>query len=368
MTAVIINCFETYEERVGLLKRALKSEGYEVCIYTSDYLHIKKEKRNAPGPDFTLFHACPYKKNLSFSRLRSHAKLAKDIFSYLNNKPVPELIWVFLPPNSFAQEAAAYKKTHSKVKLIFDVIDLWPEGMPIGIIKQLPPGRLWRSLRNRNLPFADCIVTECNRYRSFMGRKEIGSKAETIYMARPEEHFELTFVPPEDGKISLCYLGSINHLIDIELICKVIQAFKKKKDVVLHVIGDGDSRKLFLESAEEAGAEIVYHGILYDREEKRRIMSSCHYGLNIMKKSVCVGFTLKSMDYFEFGLPLINNLKGDTFLINEKYNTGINIDENVSEFKEYSPNMRENARSFFCDNLTEDRFDERIHDVIMKLG
>ncbi len=367
MTAVIINCFETYEERVELLERALQNEGYKVSVLTSDYLHIAKMMRTTERPGYTLFHALPYKRNLSLKRLYSHAKLAREIFAYLERHVDPELIWVMLPPNSFAQRAKEYKRNHREVKLVFDIIDLWPEGMPFGMVKGFPLGTLWKSLRNRSLPFCNQVVTECDRYRTFLGKATEVSMVKTIYMSRPEEKLDLTFLPPKNGEIALCYLGSINHLIDIDLICKVIQIFKKKKEVVLHVIGDGESREVFLKKTKRAGAIVKYHGIIYDREEKRGIMSSCHYGLNIMKKGVCVGLTMKSIDYFEFGLPLINNLKGDSYQINEKYKTGINIDENISEFNEYSYNMRENARTFFSKNLTEACFDKKIHDIVMKL-
>ena len=364
MTAVIINCFETYEERVELLKRALIKEGYEVCIYASDYLHSVKKERRSPGMEYILFHAYPYKSNLSFRRLLSHYSLARNIFSFLNKNPEPQLIWLLLPPNSCAREAAAYKKNHPGVKLVFDIIDLWPEGMPVEIFKYLPMGNIWRSLRNKNLPFADCIVIECDRYRSFLGKLKNKPGIKTVYMSRPLEKLDLTFVPPKEGNVALCYLGSINHLIDIKYICKVIRNFKKKTDVELHVIGDGENRATFLKKAQKAGALVKYHGLIYDREEKRKIMNACHYGLNIMKKNICVGFTMKSIDYYEFGLPNINNLDGDTRWINEKYKTGVNICDGIMDFDNYSCEMRENARRFFCDYLTEERFDKKIHEII----
>ena len=49
-----------------------------------------------------------------------------------------------------------------------------------------------------------------------------------------------------------------------------------------------------------------------------------------MIDSVKVGLTIKSIDYFSYGLPLINNIKGDTWkLINER-GIGINFDGDVN--------------------------------------
>ena len=66
-----------------------------------------------------------------------------------------------------------------------------------------------------------------------------------------------------------------------------------------------------------------------------------------MKKSVCVGLTMKSIDYFEFGLPIINNIKGDTWNAVEEYGIGINY-RRRDLLITVSPNNveRKNARNF----------------------
>lgn len=43
-----------------------------------------------------------------------------------------------------------------------------------------------------------------------------------------------------------------------------------------------------------------------------------------MKDSVCVGLTMKSIDYFQHGLPIINNIKADTTELVEEYKVGFN--------------------------------------------
>lgn len=46
-----------------------------------------------------------------------------------------------------------------------------------------------------------------------------------------------------------------------------------------------------------------------------------------MKDSTCVGLTMKSIEYFKFGLPILNNIKEDSKKIVEKYEVGFNISE-----------------------------------------
>ena len=84
-----------------------------------------------------------------------------------------------------------------------------------------------------------------------------------------------------------------------------------------------------IDAAERAGASVVYHGKIYDPQAKQDIFDKCHFGLNIMKNCVCVGLTMKSIDYFQHGLPIINNIPGDTAEIINKYKVGINIDKDL---------------------------------------
>jgi len=72
------------------------------------------------------------------------------------------------------------------------------------------------------------------------------------------------------------------------------------------------------------------HGAVYDDEKKQQIFDQCHFGLNIMKPTVCVGLTMKSLDYFRAQLPIINSIKGDTSTFVEEYQIGFN------DYKDYT--------------------------------
>ena len=51
----------------------------------------------------------------------------------------------------------------------------------------------------------------------------------------------------------------------------------------------------------------------------------------MMKPGVCVGLTMKSIDYFCYGLPLINNIPGDTWQLVEEHGIGVNCSEKTLE-------------------------------------
>ncbi len=358
----IINCFDTYEHRVDLLRRFFISSGADVEVYVSDFRHFEKNKRTDEKEGFKFFSAAPYKKNISFKRLKSHVTLAKNIFHELSNHRF-DLIWVFVPPNCFAKEAANYKLQYQNVKIVFDIIDLWPETMPISRFKSSPPFLYWKHLRNKHLNVAYKIVTECNFYQEKLPRS-IANKFHTIYLARELREFNSQVCLPKD-RIALCYLGSINNIIDISVIVKVIIEIKKFKDVVINIIGDGENRELLIKSCIKAGSEVVYHGKIYDPEVKQKIFASCHYGLNVMKESVFVGLTMKSLDYFEAGLPIINNIHGDTWDFVENAGIGYNIssDTNFSRIIKYNMSQRQKVRKFYEDNFSVEAFYSRLSNM-----
>ncbi len=365
MNIIIINCFDTYEHRVDLLYEVFSNEGHKVKVFTSDFRHFEKVKRNDLKKDFQFFKAEPYIKNLSYKRLHSHTKLSKDIFTHLNTGiQNVDLLWILVPPNSFVKDAARYKMCHQNVKLIFDLIDLWPETMPVGAIKKCFPFTVWKNIRDKNIQTADYVVTECSLYQEKLKKILQGMRTSTLYLARPLVPYVPHLNLPKD-RINICYLGSINNIIDIDIIANIIKEFKKQKSVELHIVGDGERKDELIDAAEKSGASVIFHGKVYNRIEKQNIFDSCHYGLNIMKTSVCVGLTMKSMDYMEFGLPIINNIMGDTWDVINEYKIGFNINE-LFAFNsfEYDYDSRVRVRKCYERHFTIDNFSKTVLDIV----
>lgn len=364
MNIVIINCFDAWEHRVDLLYKVFIEKGHKVQCFSSDFRHFNKGYRTDKKQDFHFFHAKAYKKNISIGRVLSHINLSKKIFGYVGmHADSIDLLWVLAPPNVFIKEAAKVKRNHKNIKLIIDLMDLWPESMPVNKTKPLLFG--WKNLRDKYINLADVIVTECNLYRNVLRNILKEKRVEVLYLAREYKGYEPHLNLPED-KISLCYLGSINNIIDIEGIIKVIKNCQKKKPTVLHIIGDGEKKNELISRVKEIDAEIVDHGTVYGLAEKQKIFDSCHYGLNMMKETVYVGLTMKSIDYFEFGLPIINNIHGDTWDIIEKYSCGINV-QNDFQFSEKKIE-RQNSRVFFENNLTETVFKKEVMNILADGG
>lgn len=322
MKVAIINCFETYEVRENWVKSFFINRGDDVTIIKSNFLHMKKKKCNEYRKDAKYVDVLPYKRNFSFGRLKSHYNFSKKVLCILKQNEY-DLIYVLIPPNSLVKQCSKYKSSFGGY-LIFDVIDLWPETMPIPIFKNYFPFSLWGKIRNKYIDNADAVVTQCELYQEILCKHVPDNKMYTIYMTKNyvQRKINLNLC---DEEIHLCYLGSINNIIDIAKIGEVISFFKSFKPVILKIIGDGEKKEELIKTAEICGAKIIDYGKVYDDEKKQTIFDTCHYGLNIYKENTCIGMTMKSLDYLYGKLPIINNISSDTENIIEKYQVGINL-------------------------------------------
>lgn len=371
MNVVIVNCFETNEPRVKLVREYFVNKGNEVTIIQSDFMHISKMKRLDKEDGFIFVESLPYYKNISIDRIKSHYKFAKDAFRIVEEIK-PDVLYVIVPANSLVKFAKLYKMKNKNVRLYFDVMDLWPETMPIGSIKKLPPFTFWKAMRDKNIRIADFIITECNLYQKVMDKTLEGCNVETIYLARLEDKIQIN---PQinTNEVNLSYLGSINNIIDIEKIKTIINLINKIKPTTLHIIGDGEKRQLLIDEVSSTGAKVEYHGKIYDPIEKQKIFDKCQFGLNIMKDSVCVGLTMKSIDYFQHGVPIINNIQEDTANLVNKYKIGINITNfNINEVankiadynKEEIIQMKNNTHKVFNQLFSYEAFIEKLDEVM----
>lgn len=324
MKVAIVCAFDTYVDRLLLLKEYYESKGYEVIVYGSSFSHRHKEKIQKPDYMDVMIPARPYQKNLSVARLLSHYAFSKQVGTYLKKQRY-DLIHVLVPCNSLVKFISPIKHLFPNTKLIYDIIDLWPETMPLSKFKNIFPFTIWKNLRDKTLNEADLILTECGLFQEVLARQK-DPKFQTLYWARKERPLPRN-VKLDPQRVSFCYLGSINHIIDIDFIVDLLKACKTYKEVTLHLIGDGESKEDLIKNIQEQGIKVVDHGKVFDQKEKQAIFDQCNFGLNVMKKHVVVGLTMKSLDYMCGQLPIINTIQGDTQKFCERFNIGYHVSD-----------------------------------------
>lgn len=322
MRVAIITNSSSYEPRMDLTVDFFRTNGHEVTRIESNFVHREKVIRYKKAEDTIYIDTIPYKRNLSLRRLFSHYNFAKKVYKLLKTQTY-DLIYVFIPANSLLKFTTLYKNKNPKIKVVVDVIDLWPESLPFRHFKKIWPITYWAALRNSNLSKCDYIILECNLYQTILKDHIKTVKNSVIYWPKK---YTLDFPAFVENKseINICYLGSINNIIDIDFISNLMVELNKLMKTVLHIIGDGENKDKFLTRLSEDGISYIYYGSIYDEYKKMEILCKCDYGLNIMKKSVCVGITMKSVDYMHAGIPMINNIRGDIWNLIDAYPLGIN--------------------------------------------
>lgn len=370
MKITIVNCFDASIGRVEAVKQYFERRKNKVTVIQSDYMHIKKQRRKDTVKDYKFIKTLAYKKNISGKRLLSHYLFSKKAIQSLEKEDI-DLLYVIVPPNSLVRQAVKLKRKRG-IKLVLDIYDLWPESMPLEKVKKILsiPIKFWRNLRDKYLKQADLVITECNLYQEKLADVLSDVKLTgTIYLTRKlDGEIDLPKNLITDT-IGLCYLGSINTIINIDLIVKLASEINKKKKVIVHIIGKGESKEKFLQALEKEKVQYVFHGEIYENKAKQEIFDKCLFGFNLMKENVSVGLTMKSLDYFKAGLPILNNIKGDTSNIVEQRKIGYNIcDDNIEEQakkivtlnEQQLLQLRTNTKEVFYDTFSEEVYEKEM--------
>lgn len=331
--AVIVTPFDnySYNVRVKYIEKCLYSMGYDVLVLSADFDHRKKCHYSAKRDSLELLHVPEYKSNLSFQRMYSHYYFAKSVYNRLREVR-PELIYGSTPPNFLVKFLAKYKRRFHDVRLVFEIGDLWPETLPLsGKIKTVasPFLYVWKALRDNYINQGDGVICECNLFKDVIGRHVKLQNAQTIYLCKENKLDNFSPKPIKDT-LNFAYVGSINNIIDTDLIVDILKSVKQYCPVHFDIIGDGEKADELEKGCKGAGIDYVNHGLVYDEQQKLSILGQCQFAFNIMKTSVMVGATMKSLEYFHSGLILINNIPADTEDILSQYGCGFNVNkENI---------------------------------------
>ena len=361
-TAYFISSTNHYNVRTGKFVNDYVKKGYDVIYVTSDFDHMTKKRycfneyKNSKQ-----LHVISYKKNLSISRILSHLMFSYKTF-YMLLACKPELVYVEVPNNSLVKSSAKYKKINN-AEIIVDVFDMWPESMPVKTKNMIVNWGfdIWRNFRNKNLKFADQIWIECDYYRELLSAQKINLPMETKYLKLKNAETSIEMKVSEE-EIDLCYLGSINNIIDISLIEKIVSEFAKNKRTRIHIIGDGERKDEFLDILKKNSIEIIDHGKVYEIDKLQEIFDQCWFGINVLREDLAIGITMKSISYFRGGLPIINTVQGDTSRFVEECNIGINVDRHDVKYcvsrilnitKDDLACMKNNTRNLFEQKFAE---------------
>lgn len=300
---------------------------------TSDWCHISKSAHKVKKESDTCLLWVPrYKKNLSLIRILSHVYFSLRIL-FSRDLWKATVIVVSLPP-SFCGAVVLFASWLSGAKVVFDVVDLWPEALPapkkIKKVFMSTVGKFWVCVRNFCYSKPERLVTHCRYFLPYFGSSN-SARAKVISLAQPEDSF---FKVPSSRtevalEIRILVLGSINHVLNTESLVRLLGflgEYKKEQKIILEVIGSGESKDSLLNKIKSIHSlvEVFDHGIVYDVDKKSEILSRCHFGFNGYQDTTAIGVTYKSIDFSSLGVVLLNSVQGDLNDLIDKYHCGFN--------------------------------------------
>ncbi len=301
-------------QRYFLMARAFVRSGARVRLWSSDFSHARKAPRSLGGEKeidgvaFSLIPTHPYKKNVSFARLRSHRALARDFLHLASARlanETPDLIIASAPPLALA--GAAQKIAHQcHARFVCDIQDAWPETfyrlLPrpfkfLGALLFLPLHRAARRLYRT----ADRVTGVSKRYAALSRRDDFflayhGIEGTSTARARTT-------------KTRLVYAGNLGEGYILE---PILDALQERPNLTLDIAGLGPRLDALRRKVEALGltARVTFHGYLSD-EALRALLTTSDVGLVPMRDDSFVGLPYKICDYLLAGLPVLSSLHGE---------------------------------------------------------
>lgn len=376
--AIIVTPFDSYSYnvRIRYLEKYLLMLGYSSIVLSADFDHRSKTRYNIKRDNLELLHVPEYKKNISFSRIYSHYVFSKMVVDRIKQSNV-DLVYVSGPPNILFKKVGKLK--NREFKLLFEIGDMWPETIPISHEKKVllkPLLAIWSSLRNKYIGKSDANIYECELFKNILQKYDNNKLSKTIYLSK-ENIVNPVIKKHNNNVLYFSYVGSINNIIDIDLIISFLKEINKYRRAELVIIGDGEKKNQLFNLCLRNKIKFEDYGIVYDDDKKKNILSKCSFGLNIMKESVCVGMTMKSLEYFYWGLVLINNIPADTLKLIDENECGYNITiENCNSIAKTISSlndddiikMQNNSRSVYLKYFDEEVIKKQYVDLINEVN
>jgi len=373
--ALLVSCYGFhYDIRFKYVRSILEERDFQVKLVFSSFDHLEKQSVTYEDSAIIGIQVPSYQKNISVKRLYSHVVFASKLKKVLALEK-PDLIVADIPPNTIGRSVAWYKKQNENCKVIFDVLDLWPESFSRSKVLMVPFW-FWKKIRTSALPKADYVTLECDYYKRFLRSDLKEEHHSTLYLCKSPMKKPLEFSHPKEA-LSFCYLGSMNNIINIFDIVRMLKDVNKKRKVKLTLIGDGENREFFIEQLKVHGIEVDYLGLVFDETLKNDALKGCHFGINMYKNNVIVGLTMKSIDYFRVGLPTVNMNIYDTGILVKQYQSGFELsmegwDNTVHEIinlqKEEWEKLHENTLQMFQEQFSVAVFEKNFNQVLERCG
>lgn len=318
---------EAIISRSNMAYNFFSSRGFDTTVLYSNFSHSLKKFRYFENKDFNPISTIGYSSSLSLNRILSYLIFSFKVFKYLRSSKF-DIIYVNLPPNILAIAVLLNRK--KGVKIILDILDLWPESFPHNnsffkknILNLLSV--ILGFIRQITIKKSDYCITESDFFFKKLNLNE-KRDSKTILLKKFQNNPISADNP--SNELSIVYLGNIGNIYDFDSLFKIIKGVEKTRSVHLHILGLGPRSDWFFSKLDNLEISYTYHGASFDENLKKNIIVPCWFGFNGYKDNTEVSLSYKSIDYLSYGVPLLNSAKEDSYNLVADEKIGFNFSEN----------------------------------------
>lgn len=345
-----------------------------LTIVASSFDHFGKLRRHDTRA--LLVDVRGYEKNASFDRVLSYCDFAKRLTD-LSALREADIVYICVP--DYISAAVVLQMARDRQAVVVDVVDLWPEAFPVGthilaMLKAmfLRPAKL---LRRCVFERADVIAFQSMRFLRCFGN--CAARRVMLPMALPDIGGSVELSRPNvEHELRIIFLGSMNHITDVECLILLLSGLSRRRKVVLDIIGVGVALDGLLRRLSDSRVKINVLGAIFDSALKAKYLDRAHFGFNGYRARTDVSVSYKGIEYLRAGLPIINRTKEGLADIVHQYRCGFNYTEDVIDAtveniallsKEDWGDMSRQARIAFEANFTLSKFREALGGVLESL-
>lgn len=345
---ILVVCQYYYPEpfRISDICEELVKLGHEVTVLTGvpnypegevykGYQNGEHRDEIINGVHVIRSYTIPRKKGSLYRLLNYYSYAVSSSLMVLLNKVKPtnggefDIVFVNqLSPVMMAYAGMLYSWKHKK-KLLLYCLDLWPESLAAGGIKQNSiiykffnkiSGHIYRS--------CDHIIVTSYSFIDYLSGKYHIDKNRISYLPQYAEDIFSDIKPMKDkdgDKINLVFAGNTGKVQSVQTVIEAAEILRENQKILFHIVGGGTDLARLQAMVEQKGLTNV---IFYGRrpiEEMPKFYAMADAMLVTLAKDPLLSLTLpgKVQSYMAAGKPIIGAIDGETKAVVEKAGCGL---------------------------------------------
>ncbi|MDF2801236.1 MAG: capsular polysaccharide biosynthesis protein Cps4F [Anaerocolumna sp.] len=366
----------------------LVEQGYEITVLTGlpNYPSgvIEKEYKNL-NKRVEIIDGVKVIRSWLIGRGQGNIKLALNYLSFAFSASIKslfikkdfDLIFVYqLSPVTMALPGILLRKITRK-PLILYCFDLWPESVVSGsistesfIYKVLLKVSSWIYRQ------ADMILTSSKQFEQYFNNT-LGIHNELNYFPIYAESLFDNIGKNDDNNVNFVFAGNIGEMQSVETIVYAANELREDKNIKIHIVGDGSSRK----SCEQLSTSLHLDNVIFYGHrpitEMPIFYEIADAFLVTLKDNRFISYTLpgKVQTYMASGKPIIGAINGETKVIIEEANCGLcalaedykelaNIIRRFIKEKDKHSLYGDNAKKYYDINFSKKVYMERLNELL----